>query len=349
MQRNDPWYFEHRATYRSLGPVTQAVTTRQPHNSSSVVAAPVAQTSVTRPPQQSNISTASPASHGAAATMPATVTHAAGPHYQQHNWYQNNVSVQPANSNTGHQYRSSWPVTQPWSAQSAPWQPQNIAPPTQNPASPRQEPPPQYLRTQPEDRTASQHNGSGVENPFNLSVPVSRGSDGQSSTNKERTNRSNNGPPSRSPVTSSRVPAETSANSVLSAHSGAGAAAEQAAMDGSWLQGTVQRITYTSLDTGYTVLKVKPSSMGERPPGSSKGRQSLITVVGTFPDASVGQVLVLCCLPNSPCTVDGAHAYYKLINTFQQLSLRCVRDNFEQVPLTWSFRKVAAARLVVCC
>lgn len=55
------------------------------------------------------------------------------------------------------------------------------------------------------------------------------------------------------------------------------------------LVGTIQRITYTSEETGYTVAKLKVTSSHGFSLPPSKGRPGLVTVTGKFPAMAVGQ------------------------------------------------------------
>ena len=55
------------------------------------------------------------------------------------------------------------------------------------------------------------------------------------------------------------------------------------------ITGTIQRITYLSEDTGYTVAKMKVSSAEGFSMPAGKGRPGLVTVTGKFPDMAVGQ------------------------------------------------------------
>ena len=55
------------------------------------------------------------------------------------------------------------------------------------------------------------------------------------------------------------------------------------------VSGTIQRITYTSEDTGYTVAKMKVTNSTGFSIPASKGRPGLVTVTGKFPEMAVGQ------------------------------------------------------------
>ncbi|MEK7784798.1 MAG: ATP-dependent RecD-like DNA helicase, partial [Chloroflexota bacterium] len=58
------------------------------------------------------------------------------------------------------------------------------------------------------------------------------------------------------------------------------------------LEGIVERITYYSEETGYTVLRLRPS--GVRPGGAfSGGEDDLLTVVGNLPEVNAGESLRL--------------------------------------------------------
>lgn len=53
--------------------------------------------------------------------------------------------------------------------------------------------------------------------------------------------------------------------------------------------GTIQRITYRSEATGYTVAKMKVDSSTVKLPGRQSNNKNTVTVTGVFPDMSVGQ------------------------------------------------------------
>lgn len=55
------------------------------------------------------------------------------------------------------------------------------------------------------------------------------------------------------------------------------------------VSGTIQRITYTSEDTGYTVAKMKVTDSKGFSIPASKGRPGLVTVTGKFPEMAAGQ------------------------------------------------------------
>ena len=55
-----------------------------------------------------------------------------------------------------------------------------------------------------------------------------------------------------------------------------------------WVSGTIQRITYRSDVTGYTVAKMQVDRSGDKLNGSEAGSK-IVTVTGALPDMSVGQ------------------------------------------------------------
>ncbi len=73
--------------------------------------------------------------------------------------------------------------------------------------------------------------------------------------------------------------------------------ASTSAQAAAFVEGTIQRITYSSQETGYTVARIKmdkcsgfvmPAS-GKKPTSGKKTNDSLITVTGKFPEMAVGQ------------------------------------------------------------
>lgn len=59
------------------------------------------------------------------------------------------------------------------------------------------------------------------------------------------------------------------------------------------ISGSVERITFYSAETGYTVLRLKPDSRGMLPYQYASGREALITVVGNLPELNPGEWLKL--------------------------------------------------------
>ncbi len=59
------------------------------------------------------------------------------------------------------------------------------------------------------------------------------------------------------------------------------------------ISGSVERITYYSQETGYSVLRLKPDSRGMLPFKYAGGREALITVVGNLPEVNPGEWLKL--------------------------------------------------------
>ncbi|MFN2189029.1 MAG: helix-hairpin-helix domain-containing protein, partial [Candidatus Promineifilaceae bacterium] len=59
------------------------------------------------------------------------------------------------------------------------------------------------------------------------------------------------------------------------------------------ISGSVERITYHNEENGYTVLRLKPDSKGMLPFRYASARDSLITVVGNFPELNLGEWLKL--------------------------------------------------------
>ncbi len=73
--------------------------------------------------------------------------------------------------------------------------------------------------------------------------------------------------------------------------------ASTSAQAAAFVEGTIQRITYSSQETGYTVARIKmdkcsgfvmPAS-GKKSTSGKKTNDSLITVTGKFPEMAVGQ------------------------------------------------------------
>ena len=59
------------------------------------------------------------------------------------------------------------------------------------------------------------------------------------------------------------------------------------------ISGSVERITFYSAETGYTVLRLKPDSRAMLPYQYASGREALITVVGNLPEVNPGEWLKL--------------------------------------------------------
>ncbi len=67
--------------------------------------------------------------------------------------------------------------------------------------------------------------------------------------------------------------------------------ASTSAQAAAFVEGTIQRITYSSQETGYTVARIKMDKCGGfvMPTSGKKTNNSLVTVTGKFPDMAVGQ------------------------------------------------------------
>ena len=95
--------------------------------------------------------------------------------------------------------------------------------------------------------------------------------------------------PQKQPLTNDILLQSASSSRFGQPHDAAQPSSSTSASSQASVSGTIQRITYLSEDTGYTVAKMKVSSTQGFSMPAGKGRPGLVTVTGRFPDMAVGQ------------------------------------------------------------
>ncbi len=128
------------------------------------------------------------------------------------------------------------------------------------------------------------------------------------------------------------------------------------------ISGSVERITFYSAETGYTVLRLKPDNRAMLPYQYASGREALITVVGNLPDLNPGEWLKLTgqwanhaqhgrqftvevCEQSLPATLEGIKRYLgsglirgvgkvmaeRIVNRFGEETLDIIEENPAQL------------------